>query len=308
MLESFSILLMTALNVSAIRLEGNPILTPRSSVSLGTNLNGPSLIRAPDWLEHPLGRYYLYFAHHKGSFIRMAYADKLSGPWKIHEPGTLKLSEAPFCYNHIASPDVHVDDTRNEIRMYFHCPARATGRSQLSFLAVSKDGLSFAASPKPLGPSYFRVFRWGRYHYALARAGVFLRSRDGREAFEPGPVLFGRDKRYVMRHSAVDLRGNTLWVYYSRIGDVPERILVSRIPLTPDWTAWQESAPEEVLRPELEYEGVNLSLKPSEKGWAKNAVRELRDPAIFREDGKTYLLYSIAGESGIAIAELKIEQ
>jgi hypothetical protein len=34
-------------------------------------------------------------------------------------------------------------------------------------------------------------------------------------------------------------------------------------------------------------------------------VRQLRDPAIFREDGKTYLLYSIAGESGIAVAELR---
>jgi hypothetical protein len=34
-------------------------------------------------------------------------------------------------------------------------------------------------------------------------------------------------------------------------------------------------------------------------------VRQLRDPAIFREDGRTWLLYSVAGENGIAIAELK---
>jgi hypothetical protein len=32
---------------------------------------------------------------------------------------------------------------------------------------------------------------------------------------------------------------------------------------------------------------------------------QLRDPAIFEDDdGRTYLLYSVAGESGIAIAEL----
>ena len=30
----------------------------------------------------------------------------------------------------------------------------------------------------------------------------------------------------------------------------------------------------------------------------------LRDPAIFEEDGRVYLLYAVAGESGIAIAEL----
>ena len=33
-------------------------------------------------------------------------------------------------------------------------------------------------------------------------------------------------------------------------------------------------------------------------------VNQLRDPAIFEEDGRIYLLYSVAGESGIAIAEL----
>jgi hypothetical protein len=32
--------------------------------------------------------------------------------------------------------------------------------------------------------------------------------------------------------------------------------------------------------------------------------RELRDPCIFREDSRTYLLYVVAGERGIAGAEL----
>ena len=31
-----------------------------------TNINGPSLIKVPHWMENPLGKYYLYFAHHKG--------------------------------------------------------------------------------------------------------------------------------------------------------------------------------------------------------------------------------------------------
>jgi hypothetical protein len=33
-------------------------------------------------------------------------------------------------------------------------------------------------------------------------------------------------------------------------------------------------------------------------------VRELRDPAVFTEAGRSYLLYSIAGEAGIAAAEI----
>jgi hypothetical protein len=42
------------------------------------------------------------------------------------------------------------------------------------------------------------------------------------------------------------------------------------------------------------------------RGGEDEPVRQLRDPAIFTEDGRTYLLYSVAGESGIAIAELTV--
>ena len=38
-----------------------------------TNINGPSLIRVPEWINDPLGTYSLYFAHHKGDPIRLAY-------------------------------------------------------------------------------------------------------------------------------------------------------------------------------------------------------------------------------------------
>jgi hypothetical protein len=306
MLKTLGALLVAGLSVTAVRFDVNPILTPQSSPSLGTNINGPSLIRVPDWVEGRLGRYYLYFAHHYGAHIRLAYADRLTGPWRVYEPGTLKLSEAPACSDHVASPDVHVDDARKEIRMYFHCPAGGTRDGvQRTFLAASKDGLHFAAGSTDIGPFYFRVFRWGGYSYAIARGGIFLRSRDGLSAFEPGPELFSGDPRYVLRHAAVDLRGDTLSVYYSRIGDRPERILVSHIALTPDWLAWRASEPEEVLRPEMEYEGGTLPLKISVTSDAPGPLRELRDPAIFHDGGKTYLLYSIAGESGIGMAELR---
>ena len=40
-------------------------------------------------------------------------------------------------------------------------------------------------------------------------------------------------------------------------------------------------------------------------GDGRGRVRELRDPAIHEENERTYLLYSVAGEGGIAIAELE---
>ncbi len=279
------------------RFPNNPILRPHMDARMGSNLNGPSLIRVPDWLENPLGRYYLYFAHHKGEYIRLAYADRLEGPWSTHEPGTLPL-DGSFCRSHVASPDVHVDDANREIRMYYHGPV--DGGVQESKLAISRDGIRFTCFPERLGHSYFRVFPWRDHWYGLGMPGVFYRSQDGRSGFEEGPTLFTKD----MRHTAVKLDGDRLSVFYSNAFDCPERILMSTIALTPDWTAWQASEPVTVLAPETDDEGADLPLTPSQRGWAPERVRQVRDPGIFREGGETYLLYSVAGEYGIAIARL----
>lgn len=281
----------------ANRFPENPIIRPEMLAGdLGANINGPSLIRVPEWVKEPLGRYYLYFAHHNGTFIRLAVADQLQGPWRIHEPGTLRLEETA-CIKHIASPDLHVDDARQELRMYFHGPVTEGG--QKTFLATSRDGLHFTAADTVLGVSYFRVFHWDGAHYALTRSGDFGRSRDGDSYFELGPVIFPD-----LRHSALKLDGNTLSVFYSNVGDTPERILLATVELTSDWREWRASEAVTVLAPELPYEGSDLPLEPSRMGLARQRVRQLRDPAIYREGGQTYLLYSVAGESGIAIAEL----
>ncbi len=265
---------------------------------MGSNVNGPSLIPAPAWVSRPLGRYYLYFGHHQGEYIRMAYANALEGPWTTYERGVLALEDS-FALEHIASPDVHVDEERRRVRMYYHGPKPDGG--QTTRVALSQDGITFAARPEMLGRQYFRVFRWDGYHYALAMPGVFYRSKDGIGGFERGPTLFTEN----MRHSAVKLDGDTLTVFYSNAGDCPERILASTIDLGPDWTQWRESGPEFVLESETEYEGADLPLERSKRGFVVEPARQLRDPGIFRESGRTYLLYSVAGERGIAIAEVR---
>jgi hypothetical protein len=45
------------------------------------------------------------------------------GPVNSVSQGTLRLEDSPRCCDHVASPDVHVDDARREILMYFHCPS-----------------------------------------------------------------------------------------------------------------------------------------------------------------------------------------
>ena len=117
-----------------VRFTENPIIRPEMfSGPASNNICFPSLIRVPSWLPNPLGKYYLYFADHHGDYIRLAYAERVEGPWKIYEPGTLKMEQvvdmaraaspekaSALKGGHVASPDVHVDDDRREIRMYFH--------------------------------------------------------------------------------------------------------------------------------------------------------------------------------------------
>jgi len=285
------------------RLPGNPIIKPHMDARMGDNINGPSLIKAPDWVEEPLGRYYLYFAHHQGDYIRLAYADQLEGPWRIHSPGALAKEDAGFL-GHVASPDLHVRADKGEVWMYFHGARLPDRQGQFERLAISTNGLDFTVQEEILGKAYWRVFEWGGYHYALTMPGRFVRSKDGRRDFEEGPQFYTKD----LRHPAVQVVGSTLRVFYSNAFDCPEHILLSTIDLTPDWMQWQPSEPESFLKPETECEGGDLPLEASRRGSVHEPVRQLRDPCIYEEDGKTYLVYSVAGEYGLGIAEIVEDQ
>src|ERR1700739_4485805 len=78
------------------RLLDRPIITADLHPTIGVNIQGPSMIRVPDWIGNRLGEYYLYFAEHKGSYIRLAYADHPAGPWVVHPPGSLHLAQSRF--------------------------------------------------------------------------------------------------------------------------------------------------------------------------------------------------------------------
>jgi BD-FAE protein len=287
-----------------------PIIRPEMLPGAdGANINGPALIRVPAWVARPLGRYYLYFAHHQGRYIRLAYADRLEGPWTVHAPGVLRLEDAPPCVDHVASPDVVADEATRQVRLYFHCPVGRADAPQRTFLALSGDGLRFQASPVALGDAYFRLFRRPHAWYALAWGGRLFRSPDGTHPFEPGPSLLGAPRAALSdtpgpRHVAIQARGDQVWVYYSSIGDEPERILRRRLDTMGEWKSWRTGAAEEVLSPETDYEGTDLPVVRSRWSAATGRERALRDPFVFEEAGRTYLLYSVAGESGIAIAEI----
>jgi len=321
----------TTKNNVVIRLNNEEPIIDRYMEGVDYNINGPSLIRIPDWIGpservDPSAVYYLYFANHGGQNIRMAWSTDIEGPYHIYNPGhgVLELNidvGSLSVFGHIASPDVHVDNENQRIIMYFHGPASWNGnnRSQVTCVATSPFGLDFNSGVVETIPGnfYFRVFEYGGELYAIAKEGEVFKALDPENPWDPSGVdlntqwyLWDRattnpfaNLGKTVRHNALVVVGDTLHVFYSCYPDMPERILHSTIDLTEDWNYWVASPPDEVLEPELDWEGADLPLTMSHEG-SGTGLRELRDPALFEDiDGEKYLLYSGRGEEAIGLAK-----
>lgn len=300
-----------------------PIISADAHPELDGNVNGPSLICAPDWLDSPPGKYLLYFAHHEGNSIRLAVADQLTGPWRIVTPAPLDLEHSLFALNppcaddldpeakafidtgadgtypHIASPDVWVDHETEQIRLYYH--GRLEDGRQRSRVAMSRNGLSFTARMETIGLPYLRIFMRNGWFYAITMPGQLYRSRDGLGNFEKGPVLTSEP----IRHHAILEHEDQCYVFWTRVGDRPERILVSLLNFEAPWQDWKLGETREIHRAGKIWEGADMAPDASQYGAVMQSVNQLRDPAIFQQDDKIYLLYAVAGEQGIAIGELR---
>jgi hypothetical protein len=264
----------------------------------------------------------------------MAYADELRGPWKIHGPGVLDVKDTAFyrpqpdpssnsLYTHVASPEVVVDSTNKRLVMLVHgwftdgkrwpedsskttSWALENNYGQHTQAAVSGDGLNFSTRPRIVAEtSYLRLFRWRDLWYSMGRLGVLGRAHDLLARFEAGPNPFdGGGWTGRVRHVAPVVRGDTLYVFFSGIGDAPERILLSTVALTSDWRMWRASPPVEVLRPLASYECTGVPMAPSKMGEAEGPEQALRDPGVIENNGRVILFYSYCGEQGLAAADV----
>jgi hypothetical protein len=326
-------------DVTVTRFVENPLVTLSMSSTLGDNANGPTVIRVPSWVEHPLGRYYMYFAHHKGRFIRLAYADSVRGPWKLYEPGVMKVQDTalyrpqpdpadspPGAYTHVASPEIYVDDAHRRIVLWAHgmwtngerwpqdkaeagAWLRQHGYAQFTQTAESSDGLSFHALPAISKQSYLRVFEHDGQLYAMARLGQLLRADDPLAPFELGPNPF-RDSPYKdrVRHVAMLEREGVLHIFFTAIRDAPESLLHTTMKTDGDWSAWKIGEVETVLEPAAPYECAGMPVEQSAVGEIDHAARQIRDPDVLVDGDATYLFYTFCGEQGVAGAEVHFGQ
>jgi len=327
----------------------------------GENINGPSMMRIPDWIPpseraDPSAVYYLYFAHHVGDYIRMAWAADIEGPWTLYQTGSevtigdrgvldngfmdLDLGLGVVIEeNHLASPDVLIDDENQQIIMYFHSGSSTffNGNeinSQNTWVSTSDNGLEFLDNIRPvrLGPSYFRVFSHGGELYAVDNSGTPRRALDPANPWEPTPDYYSGDtiprlwetnanntfqdpisevlgvprSELRIRHAGVRVVGDVLEVYYTQRGDELERVQMSTIDLTADFDDWTLTYPgEEVIQAIPGWEGGQFPAERSEVGAAPEDVNQLRDPDVFEDtDGSVYLIYSGRGEDALGLVLL----
>ena len=344
-----------------------PIIDQRLFAELGVeeegeNVNGPSLIRIPDWIspENRANRsavYYLYFGHHTGDYIRMAWAENITGPWHLYQVGSNVTrgnrgvldnggrdidvgNNIVIEENHLASPDVHVDDENQRIILYFHSGSSSffngnEMNGQYTWVATSPYGLDFnnRIEPVRLSTSYVRVFEHGNELYAFDNSSSPKRALDADNPWEPpsnyysGATLsnlwdvrsgnftqepieqnLGLSRAELrVRHTAVRVVGDELQVFYTRRGDSPERVMMSTVDLNVgDWENWEFSyPPAQLLTATSGWEGGQFEPEPSEAATAPEDVNQLRDPFVFEDrDGSLYLLYAGNGENGLGIAAL----
>lgn len=347
---------------------GQPIITEAMFDSLGAtdyesyNINGPSVIRVPDWIApenrtDPNATYYMYFAHHGGNYIRLAWAAEIEGHWHLYQVGSgvgsgdrgvldlgsddkIDLDNGVTISNHVASPDVFVDDMNQRIVMYFHAGAvnvNGTGLGQKSLVATSSDGLEFhdGIESVVLGRFYFKVFEYNGNLYATSNKGYLFKARDPNHPWTPpsgfdfrNDLWFERpgspspfqddieaadfsgvpDDPWRVRHSALRRVGDTLQVFYTRIHDCPERIKMSTIDMSVgDYDMWDPTfPPEEILYAELDWEGSDIIPTNSQGSTAPENVNQLRDPCLFRDsDGQWYLFYCGRGEDAIGVTHIR---
>lgn len=281
-------------------------------VTLG-NINGPSCLRTPNFIKNPLGKYLLYFAHHAGKFIRIAYSDEIFTNWKILNHRINKVSEKTIFHDHVASPDLYVDNVENKIYMFFHSRIKGS-RMQQTFLSKSNDGINFELVGDSLDlPFYFRHVITETKTFAVTKGGnMYVNSispiisawralnniNSGNSNEEVMHNKFGS-----IRHVSLIYYMKTLIVFYTKIGDAPERIYAAKIEEN-EKGLWLISKEFEITRPELNFEGVNLNITASVSGPSLQEENSLRDPYVLQDGENYYIFYACAGESGIAVGKL----
>jgi hypothetical protein len=242
----------------------------------------------------------------------------------------------------LQSPSIIVDDEKQRLVMHIHvlqCEKEDGVKikpDHHTLLLMSKDGISWDLHQefeKPKKTSYLLrdafylsvpvySVRDG-YFYAMAKTQedplgslALYRSRSLEGPFEEGPIIARGVRNVRIYLSTHPADSNMIYVFFTLIGDMPERILLGSIDVNSGseaWMYWKLLPGPTLVQPEYWYESGNSTVKPSQNGAALESVDLIRDPRFLPDVQRSnkrlsgMLFYSVQGEQGIAIAKISID-
>ena len=314
------------------------ILPPLPSQPKGcATVNGPIVIRA----QHPSelkGRIVLITSNHKTSHhpIRMFLApqgwtttslsrsilDSLDSSgeldfWTEVTP-QISIEAIGACEEKaIHSPDILYSPQENLYYMHAHLHRCKQHGKQPTAVFTSPDllhwNISNVADPFVANNLFYaRLFHYKGQLYGIAKSQET--STGSMVLFES--TSFRSDYKVIhklaqgVRHVGLHRKQDTLFIFFTLIGDEPERIFLSTIDLTQPPSKWELRPGPEIMKPP----NTNSPLKISKPGAAPcHHVQELRDPFFFPDEDeaenqlKGTLFYTLAGEQAIGASSLRID-
>ena len=196
-----------------------------------SNINGPTVIRK-GLIFH------LFVSGHKdGTDIRRFEAASAQGPW---QEANLEMPSFDRCKPGLHSPDIILFHGTYYMLAHGHgCEGIHVKRKQPTVTLTSNDLVHWVLPTKTYAANeyfYMRVFVHNNLFYAIAKSQedsvgsmVLLRSES-----PFGPFEYVKSLAPGVRHVSLHRKGAILFVFFTIIGDLPERILLGTINLDED--------------------------------------------------------------------------
>jgi len=266
----------------------------------------PSVFHAGEYLENPLGEWYVYFAPHDApGGINLMYADSLDGPWTHHDvnPIVSNVWDGIYDVSHVSAPDAVWNEDTGQVFLYFH------GENDTDRYATSTDGVHF-----DYGGVVMTTEQFGQDATETSYNRIFA---------NPFPENGWEHAMFFMVNDTSNVR---------RIGLAYSHDLINW-EAQPGWVV-EPTAVEgtNVAGPEIwEWNGTQYVLYGSSAGtiFAKKLDENLRSigdpmplyipspfppeegrtssPQIVEEDGITHMIFEIGGRSGTTIAHAMLD-
>ena len=265
----------------------------------------PTVFHAADYIENPIGEWYLYYAPHDNpGGICLMYGDNLEGPWTEYANNPVIDNEWSPHYSvpHVSSPDAKWNVESGRLFVYFH------GSNSVTRWAETDDGINFdyggvAVTNEMGGPdvtetSYARVFthrdtssdyKYGMFYMGNERDNKrrirLAESRDGRTwVVNPDYVVAGGSEEgtNVSAGSLWEWDGQLYVIYHASSGKTYARTIDQTLRKVGDTPI--------------------LLHKASGNG---EDVGRIASPEIVTHNGETYLFYESGDRLGATIAWAK---